>query len=69
MGWAFCTAEALVSWPENEPFDLADVYQDLLSEKQLSGHEVTERFYEIGSPEGLAELDAFLEGRGARSEW
>jgi hypothetical protein len=26
----------------------------------LSGHEVTERFYEIGSPEGLAELDAFL---------
>jgi NDP-sugar pyrophosphorylase family protein len=36
------------------------VYQKLLSENQLSGYEVTERFYEIGSPEGLAELDAFL---------
>jgi NDP-sugar pyrophosphorylase family protein len=54
------SAEALASWPENEPFDLADVYKQLLSNRQLSGCEVTERFYEIGSPEGLAELDAFL---------
>jgi hypothetical protein len=30
-------------------FDLADVYRHLLSENQLSGYEVTERFYEIGS--------------------
>jgi hypothetical protein len=40
--------------------NLADVYRHLLAENQLSGNEVTERFYEIGSPEGLAELDAFL---------
>lgn len=59
-GLGLLSAESLTSWPDNEPFDLADVYKQLLSKKQLSGYEVTERFYEIGSPEGLAELDAFL---------
>ena len=59
-GLGILRAESLAFWPDNEPFDLADVYRHLLSGNQLSGHEVTERFYEIGSPEGLAELDAFL---------
>ena len=59
-GLGILRAESLVSWPDNEPFDLADVYRRLLSENQLSGYEVTERFYEIGSAEGLAELDALL---------
>jgi NDP-sugar pyrophosphorylase family protein len=59
-GLGILRADSLASWPENEPFDLAEVYRRLLSENQLSGHEVTERFYEIGAPAGLAELDAFL---------
>jgi NDP-sugar pyrophosphorylase family protein len=59
-GLGVLRAESLARWPDNEPFDLADVYSHLLSEKQLSGYEVTERFYEIGSAKGLAELDAFL---------
>jgi NDP-sugar pyrophosphorylase family protein len=59
-GLGILSPEALTSWPDNKPFDLADAYGRLLSENQLSGHEVIERFYEIGSPEGLAELDAFL---------
>jgi N-acetyl-alpha-D-muramate 1-phosphate uridylyltransferase len=59
-GLGILRAESLASWPDNEPFDLADVYRRLLSENQLSGYEVTERFYEIGSAEGLADLDAFL---------
>jgi N-acetyl-alpha-D-muramate 1-phosphate uridylyltransferase len=59
-GLGILRAESLASWPENEPFDLADVYRHLLSKNQLTGHEVAERFYEIGSPEGLAEFDAFL---------
>lgn len=59
-GLGVLRAESLAPWPDNELFDLADVYRRLLSENQLAGYEVTERFYEIGSPEGLAELDAFL---------
>jgi NDP-sugar pyrophosphorylase family protein len=66
-GLGLLRAEALASWPDNEPFDLADVYRRLLSENQLSGYEVTERFYEIGSPEGVAELDAFLRHQPAFS--
>ena len=59
-GLGILRAESLASWPNDEPFDLADVYGRLLSEKQLVGYEVNERFYEIGSAQGLAELDAYL---------
>jgi NDP-sugar pyrophosphorylase family protein len=59
-GLGILRSEYLASWPDDEPFDLADVYGRLLAEKQLAGYEVTERFYEIGSAPGLAELDAFL---------
>ena len=41
-------------------FDLAEVMTRLVREKQLAGYEVRERFYEIGSPAGLAELGALL---------
>ena len=42
------------------PFDLADLYHDLSLSRRLAGMEIFERFYEIGSPEGLAEAEAFL---------
>jgi hypothetical protein len=35
----------------------------LLLAGRLAAAEVTERFYEIGSPEGLEEMRAVLEGR------
>jgi len=38
-------------------FDLADVYGKLIEERQLFGYEVYERFYEIGSIDGLNELE------------
>jgi NDP-sugar pyrophosphorylase family protein len=46
-----------------EAFDLADVYERLLSAGDLAGFEVFERFYEIGSPEGLDETRRLLGGR------
>jgi len=39
------------------------VQQALLKAKLLAGFEVSERFYEIGSPAGLAELDRLLTER------
>lgn len=42
--------------PEEQPYDLAAVYEDLLHRGQLTGFEVDERFYEIGSLDGLAEM-------------
>jgi len=40
--------------------DLADVYSELQRAGQLAAFEVGERFYEIGSPAGLEELEALL---------
>jgi NDP-sugar pyrophosphorylase family protein len=53
-------AEAFHNCPTGKPCDLADLYLDLLQRKQLAAFEVRERFYEIGSPEGLRETSEFL---------
>jgi NDP-sugar pyrophosphorylase family protein len=44
-------------------FDLAEVMGRLVCEKQLAGYEVPERFYEMGSPAGLAELETLLQSK------
>lgn len=59
-GLGILTARASEPWPDGKAFDLADVYGDLISRNELAGFEIEQRFYEIGSPEGLAELDALL---------
>lgn len=62
-GVAVLNATVLTPYPDNSAFDLADVYSRLVSEKQLAAYEVKQRFYEIGSPKGLAELDSLLGGK------
>jgi NDP-sugar pyrophosphorylase family protein len=44
-------------------FDLAEVYSDLSHRGLLAGLEVSNRFYEIGSPEGLTALDIYLQNQ------
>jgi NDP-sugar pyrophosphorylase family protein len=46
------------------PLDLSAILKDLVDAGELGAYEVGERFYEIGKPEGLAELDQYL--RSAR---
>lgn len=43
-----------------EKADLADVFHDLSIKGRLFGHEVFDRFFEVGSPAGLRELEAHL---------
>jgi MurNAc alpha-1-phosphate uridylyltransferase len=45
--------------------DLAPLFTELAAEGQLAAFEATERFYEIGSPEGLSEASALLATRAA----
>jgi len=59
-GLGVLTARALAPFPADRPFDLAPVYQQLLAAGELAAVEVPDRFYEIGSPEGLEETRAFL---------
>lgn len=53
-------ASAFDGYPAERPLDLANVYQDQLAAGQLAGYEVGRRFYEIGSPSGIADTDAYL---------
>ncbi|HSW70135.1 MAG TPA: nucleotidyltransferase family protein [Gammaproteobacteria bacterium] len=46
--------------PDNIPYDLADLYQAVLAEKQLAAFEIHQRFYEIGSFTGISELEQYF---------
>ncbi len=64
-GLSVLSAAAFGDYPADRPFDLAEVMRSLVATKQLAGFEVQERFYEIGSPSGLAELEALLTARNS----
>jgi NDP-sugar pyrophosphorylase family protein len=55
--------EALDGWPQGQKFDLAQIYSSLVEQGRMAGYETARRFHEIGSPQGLAGLDAFLKGQ------
>src|SRR6516162_3065436 len=61
-GLGILSDNALSGWNTGLSFDLADVYAKLAAGGRLAGYEVTRRFYEIGTPEGLAETDTYLKG-------
>jgi NDP-sugar pyrophosphorylase family protein len=62
-GLSLFRASVFAEWPAPGPFDLAEVMRHLVAQGELAGFEVTERFYEIGSPAGLAELEGLLSAR------
>ncbi|HWA24523.1 MAG TPA: nucleotidyltransferase family protein [Lacunisphaera sp.] len=51
---------AFDGYPRDAVVDLAAVQTDLCRRGQLAGYEMPERFFEIGSPAGLKELDQLL---------
>jgi NDP-sugar pyrophosphorylase family protein len=60
FGLMICTRQIFDHAPSDAPFDLADTLEKLSRNGSLAGYEVKQRFYEIGSPAGLAELDRLL---------
>ena len=65
-GLGVLSASVLENAPDNEPFDLADIYHELSIRGLLEGHEVFERFYEIGSPKGLDETIEYFKKEGKK---
>ena len=59
-GLGLFRADAFAGCPRAAVVDLATVQTALCQQGRLAGYEMAERFYEIGSPAGLAELDALL---------
>ena len=62
-GLSLFKASVFDAYPGDQAFDLAEVMTQLVREKQLAGFEVGERFFEIGSPAGLAELETLLSSK------
>ena len=59
-GLAVLSANIFNCCPPKGAFDLTTLYHQLSISHQLAGYEVLERFYEIGSLEGLAETDEYF---------
>lgn len=49
--------------PQETVADLADVLKQLSLKGELAGFEVDQRFYEVGSMQGLKDLEAYLEAQ------
>ncbi|MDQ3193542.1 MAG: nucleotidyl transferase, partial [Bacteroidota bacterium] len=59
-GLGILTAKAFKDFENEMVFDLEQVYRNLLFQNELLGYEVEERFYEIGSFQGLEETNKYL---------
>ena len=64
-GLSLFKSSVFAAYPAEEKFDLAEVMGQLVGKKQLAGYEVPERFYEMGSPAGLAELEGLLAAKSS----
>jgi N-acetyl-alpha-D-muramate 1-phosphate uridylyltransferase len=52
--------QVIAALPAGQPHGLDQVQAELARQGRLRAYRVNERFYEIGSPEGLAELESHL---------
>lgn len=59
-GLGILSASVFDNYELGKPVDLADIYHALSLKGQLAGYEVHERFYEIGSHDGLKETEFYL---------
>lgn len=62
-GFSVLRREVVESISPGRVVDLADVYRTLSVRGELAGFEVPQRFFEVGSPQGLADLERHLTGR------
>lgn len=62
-GVTLLCGEVVASLPADQPADLADLLSDMAGRGELIGHEVRQRFYEIGSHQGLEETQKYLQNQ------
>ena len=55
-GLSILSADVFKTYLNKSIFDLSDLYESLSLQKKIEGYQVYERFYEIGSKEGIKEL-------------
>jgi NDP-sugar pyrophosphorylase family protein len=62
FGLSFFCKEAFQAEDGSTPFDLSQVVQSLIEQSELAGFETDQRFYEVGTPGGVRELEWYLSG-------
>ena len=65
-GLSLFSSSVFTEYPAGAVLDLSDIQRDLARRGELAGYLAPIRFYEIGSPSGLRELDSVLSS-GARA--
>jgi len=64
-GLSILTADPIETLvPDGAVADLSDVFRELSVQGRLAGFEVDQRFYEVGSPTGVADLEEYLRRNG-----
>lgn len=59
-GTSILNRSVIEKTPKNKYVDLADIYKDLIRCNLMSGYEVRNRFYDIGTPSSLNEFKKFI---------
>jgi len=59
-GVGILSNKCMDNYDKNIIFDLAELYENLSLKKELYGYEVFQRFYEIGSLQGIKDLSNYL---------
>jgi MurNAc alpha-1-phosphate uridylyltransferase len=60
FGLSVLSTQVFSRYRESTPIDLADICRELSKAGQVAAVEVSERFYEIGSPQGIRDTEEFL---------
>jgi NDP-sugar pyrophosphorylase family protein len=60
FGLYVLSSDVFLTYGESKVIDLADICRELSRNGQLAALEVSERFYEVGSPQGIRDTEAFL---------
>lgn len=56
-------AEAFAGYPSDSPIDLSDIQSDLATRQELLGYQVNQRYYEVGSFQGIQEFENYIGGK------
>jgi NDP-sugar pyrophosphorylase family protein len=63
FGLSVLSRTVFTDYRDARVIDLADIFRDLSLSGRLAALEVSQRFYEIGSPQGLRDTEEFLSGK------
>jgi MurNAc alpha-1-phosphate uridylyltransferase len=63
IGVCVFSRRVFAPYTETAVVDLGHICRDLAQHRQLAGFEVSERFYEVGSPQGIFDAETFLSQR------